>query len=135
MLSFKNKKKISEINVTPLVDVTLVLLIIFMITAPMLNHGISVNLPVAGGGKLTENEKPTILYINDKKQVFINEVKVETNSLKTRLEFIFKNKSNKEIFIKADKNLQYGYVAKIINETKEAGIKKIGLVTIPSDKK
>lgn len=130
-----NKKKISEINVTPLVDVTLVLLIIFMITAPMLNHGISVNLPVANGGKLSDNEKPTILHINNEKEIFINEVKIETNSLKTRLAYIFKNKSNKEIFIKADKTLLYGYVASIINQTKEAGIKKIGLVTLPSEKK
>lgn len=131
----KNKKSIAEINVTPLVDVTLVLLIIFMITAPMLNHGISVNIPVASGTKLSDNDKPTILSIKTNKEVYINDTKVEIKSLKTRLEYIYKNKTNKEIFIKADKDLKYGFIASIINETKEAGIKKIGLVTLPSDKK
>jgi len=134
MLNNFNKKKISDINLTPLVDVTLVLLIIFMITAPMLNHGISVNLPVSEGEKLDDSKKPVILSIKSNKELFLNDVKIELNTLKDRLDFIYKNKESKEIFIKADKDLNYGYVASIINASKKAGIKKIGLVTLADEK-
>jgi len=134
MLNNLNKKKIADINVTPLVDVTLVLLIIFMITAPMLNHGISVNLPVAQGAKLDDSQKPVVLSIKSNKELYLNDVKIELSSLKNRLEFIYQNKEAKEIFIKADKELSYGYVASIINASKKAGIKKIGLVTLTDEK-
>lgn len=134
MISNK-KNKISEINVTPLVDVILVLLIIFMITAPMLNHGIKVNLPIASSGKISDNNKPIILHVNSKKEIFIDSSKIEFKTLKIRLEYIYKNKENKEIFIKADKDLKYGFIASVISETKNAGIKKIGLVTLPTENK
>ena len=130
-----NKKKISEINVTPLVDVMLVLLIIFMITAPMLNHGIKINLPIVAAGKFTNKNTPIILHIKENKNIYINNSKIEFKTLKTRLKYLYKDKNSKEIFIKADKNLKYGFVSKIINTIKKSGIKKIGLVTLPMEKK
>ena len=119
---------------TPFVDVVLVLLIIFMITAPLLEQGIKINLPAAKGGSLDKEEEPVIIALKDNKTVFLNSQEVPAASLDTRVELLFKNRKSKNIFIRADEKLPYGFVAKIISKVKEGGVEKIGLVTMPPEK-
>jgi biopolymer transport protein TolR len=125
---------ISDINVTPLVDVMLVLLIIFMATAPMMMHGVKVNLPVTESKSIKSKEDPLILSITNKKLVFIENYKVEFGALKEKLEKIFANRAQKEIFLQADKNVPYGFVMKVMSQVKEAGITKVGMITKPLHK-
>ena len=125
---------ISDINVTPLVDVMLVLLIIFMATAPMMMHGVKVNLPVTESKSIKSKEDPLILSITNKKLIFIENYKVEIGALKEKLEKIFANRAQKEIFLQADKNVPYGFVIKVMSQVKEAGVTKIGMITEPSHK-
>jgi len=129
-----SKKTFSEINMTPFVDVVLVLLIIFMITAPLLEQGIKINLPSAKGGSLEKDEEPVIIALKDNMTVFLNSQEVPAASLDTRIGLMFKNRKSKNIFIKADEKLPYGFVAKIISKVKEGGVEKIGLVTMPPEK-
>jgi biopolymer transport protein TolR len=128
-----SKKTFNDINMTPFVDVVLVLLIIFMVTAPMLEQGIKLNLPVAKGGALDKQEEPVVISLRDNQSVLINSQEVSEQSLNKRIELMFKNRKDKNIFIKADSKLPYGFVAKIISKIKEGGVEKIGLVTVPPE--
>lgn len=119
----------SEINVTPLVDVMLVLLIIFMVTAPLLQQGIDVNLPKAKGRELPADERVTII-IKKGNQFFLNETAMSRDALVKKLAAI--SKQNPQVFLKADRDVPYGVVAEIMGEIKEAGIEKLGMVTEPS---
>lgn len=118
----------SEINVTPLVDVMLVLLIIFMVTAPLLQQGIDVNLPKAKGRGLDHEERVTIVIKKDK-QFFLNETQISREGLVQKLGAI--SKQNPQVFLKADKDVPYGLVVEIMGEIKEAGIEKLGMITEP----
>ncbi|HSW64005.1 MAG TPA: protein TolR [Dissulfurispiraceae bacterium] len=129
MKTSRHRTVMSEINVTPLVDVMLVLLIIFMVTAPLLQQGIDVNLPKAKGKELPAEERVTII-IKQGNQFFLNETPVTRDALITRLAAI--SKQNPQVFLKADKDVPYGVVADIMGEIKEAGIEKLGMVTEPS---
>ncbi|MFH2011177.1 MAG: protein TolR [Pseudomonadota bacterium] len=126
-----NKQLLSEINVTPLVDVMLVLLIIFMVTAPMMQQGIDVNLPKVAAKDIPAKEEKHILTITKNGRIYINEHPVELSNLKENLERIYANRSNKEIFLKADETVPYGFVVKAMSEIKEAGIEKLGMITKP----
>jgi biopolymer transport protein TolR len=131
----KNKSSpLSEINVTPFVDVMLVLLIIFMVTAPLLDQGIQINLPKAGGGQLQKDSDPVVLYIQSDQKLLINSYTIPLQSLNDRLAALYRNRKDKDIFIKADENLPYGFVSKVISKVKEAGVLKIGLVTVQPQK-
>ncbi len=129
-----SKKTFNDINMTPFVDVVLVLLIIFMVTAPLLEQGIKLNLPAAKGGALEKDEEPVVVSLKDNESVFINSQEISEQSLDKRISLIFKNRKDKNVFIKADAKLPYGFVAKIISKIKEGGVEKIGLVTVPPDK-
>ncbi len=129
MKTSRHRTVMSEINVTPLVDVMLVLLIIFMVTAPLLQQGIDVNLPKAKGRELPAEERVTIV-IKKGGQYFLNETPVSRDALIKRLAAI--SKQNPQVFLKADKDVPYGVVADIMGEIKEAGIEKLGMVTEPS---
>lgn len=122
---------ISDINVTPLVDVMLVLLIIFMVTAPMMTHGIKVDLPETESKSIKAPEDPLVLSITKKRDIFIENYKVELGDLKEKLNKIFANRAAKEILLEADKNVPYGYVMTVMSQVKEAGIIKVGMVTEP----
>ena len=122
---------ISDINVTPLVDVMLVLLIIFMVTAPMMTHGIKVDLPTTESKSIKTQEDPLILSITKKRDVFIENYKVEVGDLKGKLNKIFANRAAKEILLQADKNVPYGFVMSVMSQVKEAGITKVGMITEP----
>jgi biopolymer transport protein TolR len=125
---------ISDINVTPLVDVMLVLLVIFMVTAPMMMHGVKVDLPRTESKGIKTEEDPLILSITEKKFIFIEDYKVEFEALKEKLERIFANRPVKEIFLQADKDVRYGFVIKVMAQVKEAGIIKVGMITEPLHK-
>jgi biopolymer transport protein TolR len=125
---------ISDINVTPLVDVMLVLLIIFMATAPMMRHGVKVDLPITESKSIKSKEDPLILTITKKRLVFIESYKVECGALKGKLKKIFANRAEKEIFLQADKDVPYGFVMKVMSQVKEAGITKVGMITKPLHK-
>ena len=121
----------AEINVTPLVDVVLVLLIIFMVTAPMLQMGIDVNLPKVKSKSVDISEEKLILTINGAKEIFINKTKIPTGDLRTKVESILTSRIDKEIFMRADKNVPYGFVVEVMSEIRKAGVDKLGMITEP----
>ena len=122
---------VSDINVTPLVDVILVLLIIFMVTAPMLQMGIDVNLPRVKSKSIDVGEEKLILTINNKKEIFINKYKASIDNLKPKLESIFASRIDREIFMRADEKVPYGFVVKVMSEVRKAGVDKLGMITEP----
>jgi len=122
-------RPISDINVTPLVDVILVLLIIFMVTAPMLQMGIDVNLPRVKAKTVDVGEEKLILTINSKEEIFINKYQTSITNLKTKLESIFASRIDREIFMRADKAIPYGFVVRVMSEVRKAGVDKLGMIT------
>lgn len=128
-----SKMAMSEINVTPFVDVMLVLLIIFMVTAPMMQQGIDVNLPKTSSGGVELNDEPFVLVVDVNGKIKIAGVAVDINSLKTKLAAIFENKKNKQIYIQADRKVDYGIVAEVMGEARAAGIYNLSLITIPKE--
>ena len=126
---------LSEINVTPFVDVMLVLLIIFMVTAPLMIQGVNVSLPEASSGPLSSDEETLIISIDRDNQVFINDLKVEFGFLKEKLGKIMEGRSAKQVYLSADKNVSYGLVVQVMSEIKEAGVEKLGMVTEPAKDK
>lgn len=124
----RNRTVLSEINVTPLVDVMLVLLIIFMVTAPLLQQGIDVNLPQAKGKDLPPEERINIV-IRKGGAIFMNDRRVSEAELIKSLSALSRLKP--EVFLKADRDVPYGTVVSVMGEIKEAGIEKLGMITEP----
>lgn len=135
----KNRKRlnngdnrlVSEINVTPLVDVVLVLLIIFMVTAPMLQMGIDINLPQVKSKTLDVSEEKLVLTVNGKKEIYINNYKTTLTELGVKLENIFKSRVEREVYMRADKDVPYGFVVQVMSEVRKAGVDKLGMITEP----
>jgi biopolymer transport protein TolR len=127
------KKLMSEINVTPLVDVMLVLLIIFMVTAPMMMEGVDVNLPQTKTKSIKTQEDPLILSVTKNGDVFLENHTVKLEDLGQKIETVFKYRKEKEVLLRADKDIPYGFVVKVMAEVKRAGIAKLGMVTEPLD--
>ena len=126
-----NRGVMGEINVTPFVDVMLVLLVIFMVTAPMMVQGQNVDLPRAEGEPLTPGENQMILSITNDGTYFINETPIAAEELNPKLAAIAEANPNQDIFVKADGKVPYELVAKLIGAAKQAGIPRVGLVTQP----
>jgi len=124
----RNRDVLSEINVTPFVDVMLVLLIIFMVTAPLLQQGIDVNLPQAKGKDLPPEERITLVIKRDG-IIYMNDNPVSPTEMGNKLRAI--SKLNPDVFLKADKDVPYGFVVEVMGEIKEAGIEKLGMITEP----
>jgi len=125
---------VAEINVTPLVDVMLVLLVIFMVTAPFMENGIPIQLPKAAAKALQkENEPPITLNLTKETKLYINREEVFLSNVQQKLQAVFKNRARKEVFIRADGTLPYAFVAQAMALVKAAGIDKIGLVTLPPE--
>jgi len=122
----RRRKALSEINVTPLVDVMLVLLIIFMATAPMLQQGVDVDLPKATGQKMSPSER-VVITIKKGGRIYLDKSSVTLKALRRKLSV----KRDKEVFLKADKDVPYGLVVSVMGELKEIGIEKLGMVTEP----
>lgn len=129
--SNKSRMVLSEINVTPLVDVMLVLLVVFMITAPMMQQGIDIQLPKTATAGIETRSDPLVITIKANQNILINDTKVSMDSLKDKLKGIFKTRADKQVYIKADKKVDYGVVAEVIADVKAAGIQNVGLVTLP----
>ena len=128
--SSRNFVPMSEINVTPFVDIMLVLLIIFMVAAPLLSVGIEVDLPNTQAKPLeTEKERPLTLTLDGKSNLFINEVKIEKSELRSKLLAIKKERESDEIYLRASKDIEYQNVAAILALVSNIGYSQISLVT------
>jgi biopolymer transport protein TolR len=121
---------LSEINIIPLVDVILVLLLIFMLTAPLMHRGIDVNLPKSSG-KPTAIEERMVLTLTRDKMVYLNDRPVPTAALEGRLQELFGSRSDKTLYLRADEGLQYGFVVETMDRIRRAGVEKLGMVTEP----
>ena len=124
----KKNKIISQINVTPFVDVMLVLLIVFMITAPLLTVGVSVDLPKTKASQLNSKGDPIIVSIKKNGELFIQERKIDSLQLLPRLKAISSGNKNLRIYVRGDKNVSYGIVLDTIAKIKSSGFKKVALV-------
>ena len=125
----KRSKTISQINVTPMVDVMLVLLVIFMITAPLLKVGVPINLPKTKAKALPEDQTPLSVTINKEEKIFVQDTEISLEKLIPKLISISKNRNDRKIFIRADKVLSYGKVVEVMAIITSAGFNKIALVT------
>jgi biopolymer transport protein TolR len=128
------RRLMAEINVTPLVDVMLVLLIIFMVTAPMLTQGVDVNLPQANAKAMRAEEERLVLTVDMHSRIFIGKQPVEFNNLNTRLKGVLARRTDKQVYFRADRAVPYGFVVKVIAEARNAGIEKLGMVTEPLER-
>ena len=123
----------SDINVTPFVDVMLVLLIIFMVTAPMMMQGLDVNLPQVSAEPLDTKEQQLIITIDKANQIFINDFQTTLDTLQIKLVKILEGRKDPEVYVKADKNIVYGTVVQVMAAIRNAGVEKVGMVTEPAD--
>jgi biopolymer transport protein TolR len=124
-------RPMSEINVTPFVDVMLVLLIIFMVTAPMMQQGIDVDLPETTTQDIRVREEPLILTVQKDGKVFLGRREIPVDQLTEKMTAILEGLDRKEIFLRADRAAQYGIVAKALASARQAGATKLGMVTEP----
>jgi biopolymer transport protein TolR len=129
-----NRGMMAQINVTPLVDVMLVLLVIFMVTAPMMQQGVQVNLPKADAKAMTPVEETVVVTIDKGGKTFINKDEVPAGDLRSKLSDMFATRAKKEVFLKADSTVPYGEVVRAMADIKGAGIERLGMVTEPSQK-
>jgi biopolymer transport protein TolR len=129
-----DRRVMAEINVTPLVDVMLVLLVIFMVTAPMMQQGVQVNLPKADTKAMTPLEETVVVTVDKSGKVFINKDEIPAADLRGKLTGMFAAREKKEVFLKADAGVPYGEVVRAMADIKGAGIERLGMVTEPSAK-
>ncbi len=122
---------ISQINVTPLVDVMLVLLVIFMVTAPILQHGIAVNLPKVRAGALTGAEEQLVVSVTARGAVALNDVVLKVPQLQDKLRAIVREQPERKVFLRADAEVRYGDLVKVMASIQEAGVQRLGMVTEP----
>jgi len=129
-----DRRPMADINVTPLVDVMLVLLVIFMVTAPMMQQGVQVNLPKANTKAMTPQDEAVVVSVDKSGKVFINKDEIPAADLRNRLTAMFASREKKEVFLKADAGVPYGEVVRAMADIKGAGIERLGMVTEPSAK-
>ena len=128
------KRLVSEINVTPLVDVMLVLLIIFMVTAPMMTQGLDVDLPETTSKQLRQEENPIVVTVDEEGTITINEIALARDLLIQELQKQYKANQKQPIFLRADRNVPYGNVVTVMSDIKSVGFDKIGMITKPPEK-
>jgi len=129
-----DRRMMSEINVTPLVDVMLVLLIIFMVTAPMLTQGVDVNLPQANAKAMRSDEERLVITVDANSRIFIGKQPVEFNRMSRALQAIVERRKDRQVYFRADRAVPYGFVVKVIAEVRNAGVEKLGMVTEPLER-
>jgi len=122
---------IANINVTPLVDVMLVLLVIFMVTAPILQQGVAINLPKVRAAALTGEEEQLVVAIDRSGKVYLNDTPTTVTELGPKLEAILKIRPDRQVFLRADQAVRYGEVMRIVATVKGAGVERLGMVTEP----
>lgn len=125
----EESRPLSEINVTPFVDVMLVLLIIFMVTAPLLQYGVEVDLPESSRQPLEVPKEQVVLSIGKDRTIYVDRYKTSLSELGKKLEAVYQGKQRKEIFLQADKRVPYGFVVKTMAVIRAAGIDQMGLIT------
>ena len=126
-----DREPMSEINVTPFVDVMLVLLIIFMVTAPLLTVGVQVDLPETSADTLPEESEPLTLTINSKGEVFIQETKIEFDNLIKKILAVSNNRTDTRIYVRGDKTINYGRVLEVMGKLSGSGFTKVALISEP----
>lgn len=124
---------VAEINIVPLVDIMLVLLVVFMISAPLMQQGVQVNLPRANAGSLDEVPDQLVLVVDRSRAITINKTAITKGTLRARLGAIATAKPDVQVFIQADETIPYGFIAQVMAEVKQSGIQRVGLVTQPGD--
>ncbi|MBI5810635.1 MAG: protein TolR [Deltaproteobacteria bacterium] len=124
----------SQINVTPLVDVMLVLLIIFMVTAPMMQEGIDVNLPHVEASAITHEDEPLVITVDRGRRIHIGGVAVKAGELKEKLAAINKTRPGRMVLLRADETVPYGTIVSAMADIRKAGIEKIGMATEPLER-
>lgn len=135
-----SRSVLSEINVTPFVDVMLVLLVIFMITAPILYQGVNVNLPQTSSEPIpsVQREKKVVITLNEEGHIFIEENRYQLSELKLQIRELVRQSGKdirtEQVFLRADTSVPYGMVINVMNEIKKAGVEKLGLITEPVEK-
>nr|WP_316655613.1 protein TolR [uncultured Gellertiella sp.] len=129
------RQPMSEINVTPMVDVMLVLLIIFMVAAPMLTVGVPIDMPESAAKPLNSDTQPITVSVNTAGEIFLQETPISLEELVPKLEAIAKTGYNERIFVRGDTNANYGGVIKVMAQISAAGFKNIGLITLPEASK
>ena len=127
----RSRMALSEINVTPMVDVMLVLLVIFMVATPMMQQGIDVELPKTESSGLPTQEDPLVLVVQKSHKLTLGEQTLGVDDLNKKLKAIMSTRHNKQLYLQADKSVDYGFVAEVMAIVRGAGISNIGLVTIP----
>ena len=127
----KDNNLMADINVTPFVDVMLVLLIIFMVTAPMMVQGVNVSLPKASSDPLPAEKEQLIVTIDKNNNIYINDYQVAFDFLHEKLKKILEGRGNREVYLRADKEISYGMVVNVMSQIKAVGVEKLGMVTEP----
>ena len=135
MSSGGSGRAMSEINVTPMVDVMLVLLVIFMVTAPLIQQGVKVDLPAVKAPTMDVKEERVVLTLTKDQRIYIGKLEIPYKLLKDKLVGNIKLQKDKEIFLHADRALPYGFVVDIMAVIKEAGVEQMGMVTDPLSEK
>lgn len=133
MLGNGRRRLVAEINVTPLVDVMLVLLIIFMVTAPMMTQGVDVDLPETTTAPLPQKEEPITITINKKGEIFLGRTKGDHELLRQQLTAMAATNPERPVFLKADQKVPYGLVVKVMADIKQSGFNKLGMITQPPE--
>jgi biopolymer transport protein TolR len=131
----RTRTALAEINVVPLVDIMLVLLIIFMVAAPMIQQGVDVSLPKVVATELPADSDLLVITVHRTGRVFVGKTPVTLDGLGQKLGAIYARKGNKEAFLRADKDVPYGVVVRVMAEAKKAGIERLGMVTEPLDER
>ncbi|MBL4601520.1 MAG: protein TolR [Emcibacteraceae bacterium] len=127
----KRHKPMSEINVTPFVDVMLVLLVVFMVTAPLLTVGVPIDLPNSQANNLPENDTPLSITIDSEGRIYLQDEEVELNQMIARISVIFENRKEDRIYVHGDKNVSYGQVMEVMGLLNGKGFSRVALVTNP----
>ena len=133
MIGGDKDRLMSDINVTPFVDVMLVLLIIFMATAPMMIQGVNVSLPEATAKPIVSEKDHLLITLDKNGKLYINNYKIAPELLQNKIKKILEGHPDQEVFLRADKDVSYGAVVKIMSEIKDAGVEKLGMVTEPAE--
>jgi biopolymer transport protein TolR len=126
-----DKRLMSQINVTPLVDVMLVLLIIFMVTAPMMQAGIDVDLPKVEAAAMESKDEPIVVTIDRAGRVYVNELQLKPSELRGKLAAIKRTRGMVTVLLRADEGVPYGAVMAAMSDIRKAGVDKVGMVTEP----
>ena len=130
--SSRDSTTISQINVTPLVDVMLVLLVIFMVTAPIIQQGVQVNLPQATAAAISGTDELLVVSIAKNGRIYLNDNVMTLDELGAKIRAIRTNLADKQVYVRADQDVRYGLVMQTIAELKQAGINRVGMVTRPT---